>query len=160
MHPVVHNQSGLRKNQQYLFFSLSVSALETFFPAELSHLPRAVLVCVVTITGRSALDGLKLIWIKTRSEGGNKEVFVIYGETKRGGKKRGQGERAAWACFACTGASVGEGVDRAPQCCLQLSDNSCSERRDVLRVRRHVSLFPHLSLFHLSASSFHRTDTR
>lgn len=40
---------------------------------------------------------------------------------------------------------MGEGVDRAPQCCLQLSDNSCSERRDVLRVLRHVSLFPHLS---------------
>ena len=63
MHRVLHNQSGLKKNQQYLFFSfsLSVSALETLFPAELSHLRRVVLVCVVTITGRSALDGLKLI---------------------------------------------------------------------------------------------------
>ena len=93
----------------------------------------------------------------------NKEVFVIYGETKRGGKKRGQGERAAWACFACTGASVGEGVDRAPQCCLQLSDNSCSERRDVLRVLRHVSLFPHLSFSPVCLSPFspsrHTPDT-
>ncbi len=78
---------------------------------------------------------------------------------KKGRKKRGQGERAAGAYFACTGASVGEGVDRAPQCCLQLSDNSCSERGDVLRVLRHASLFLHLSP-HLSASSFHRTDTR
>lgn len=85
-------------------------------------------------------------------------MFLIYGD-KKGWGKRGQGERAAGACFACTGASVGEGVDRAPQCCLQLSDNSCSERRDVLRVLRHVSLFLHPS-FHLSASSSHRTDIR
>lgn len=90
----------------------------------------------------------------------NKEVFLIYGDKKkRVSEKRGRGERAARACFACTGASAGEGVDRAPQCCLQLSDNSCSERRDVLRVLRHVSLFLHLP-FHLSASPSRRTDVR
>lgn len=91
--------------------------------------------------------------------GGNKEVSELYRDKKKGVEKHGQGERAALACFACTGASVGEGVDRAPQCCLQLSDNSCSERGDVLRVLRHVSLSLHLS-FHLSASSFYRADIR
>ena len=48
--------------------------------------------------------------------GDNKEVSA-YGD-KKGAEKCGQGERAAWACFACTGASVGKGVDRKPQCCL------------------------------------------
>lgn len=150
-----------KKNQQYIFFSLSHSALEMLFPIKLSHLLRIVFVCNVTITEHTTSDGLKLNWIQPvpQREGQKIRRRRLYRETKRGLEKRGQGERAAGACFACTGASVGEGVDRAPQCCLQLSDNSCSERRDVLRVLRHVSLFLHLS-FHLSASSSHPTDIR
>lgn len=94
----------------FLFF-ISFCPWNVFFPAELSHLPRAVLVCVVTITGRSALDGLKLIWIKTRSVGGgggeNKEVFVIYGETKRGGKKAWPRREGSLSLFCMHGGFCG-----------------------------------------------------
>lgn len=88
MHLVVHNQSGLKNNNTF-----SVSALEMFFLIKLSHLHRA---CVVTIT---VFEGWKLIWIKTQlqSEGGEKiRRCLLYTETEKGRKKRGQGERAAW----------------------------------------------------------------
>lgn len=154
-------QSGLKKKPTLHFLFFITLALEMLFPIKLSHLLSIVFVCDVTITMPTTFDDLKLNWIKTqpRREGQKIRRCLLYTETKK--KKRvekcGQGERAAWACFACTRVSVREGVDRAPQCCLQLSDNSCSESRDVLRVLRHVSLFLHLS-FHLSA--FHRTDIR
>lgn len=151
-------QSVWSEKQQYI---LSLCPWNVLSPKIVS-----LAACVVTITVCTAFDGWKLIWIKTQlqREGGEKiRRCLLYMETKRGrksvAKERGQPELAAWACFACTGASVGEGVDRAPQCCLQLSDNSCSERGDVLRVLRHVSLSLHLS-FHLSASSFQQSDIR
>lgn len=61
MHLIVNNQSGLEKKKPIHCFSLSVSALEMFFPIKLSHLLSAVFVCLVSITEHTTFDGLKLI---------------------------------------------------------------------------------------------------
>lgn len=89
-----------KRNQQYIFFSLSHSALEMLFPTKLSHLLRIVFVCVATITERTTFDGLKLNWIQTLPQREGQKMrwwrCFLYTETKRGGesvaKERGQPE--------------------------------------------------------------------
>lgn len=144
MHLIANNQSGLENKQNNtLLFFISLCPWNV-----LSYKIVSLAVCCVCVSCKY-YRAHYVWWLEI-------DLNKVGGE---GAGKRGQGERAGCSCFACTGASVGEGVDRAPQCCFQLSDNSCSERGDVLRVMRHVSLFFHLSS-HLSASSFHQTDMR
>lgn len=94
------------------FFFLSLAALEVLLLLKLSQSLVAVSEHIWRLEIELNADSGSPGW-----GGGaqNKDTFVcLLPRGKVAGRwiQRGQGERAAWACFACTGACVGEGADR------------------------------------------------
>lgn len=156
-----------KTQQQYIFLSLSVSALEMFFPIKLSHLQRIVLLRVVTITERTTFDGLKLIWIKTplqresgreREGGENKEVSVIYGDKK--GRKSVAKERGQPEPVLHARGLLWEKELTGRRSAASSSQTTAAQKEETSWGCSDMSRSFSISLFTCLPLPFHRTDIR